>query len=179
MSVRIPTWSVYDIFESSDGEQVFVGVVSDSMWKRFCEEFELRDLAADHGLDTNYERVLQRDRILAIIRALFASMNKSEMIERLERAGLPFAPVNRPSDLLDDPHMNAAGGLLEVTLSDGESAGQKIRLPAIPVEMDGQKFGVRKDLPTEGADSVEILQEVGYSSEEIQLLLDQGLVKDS
>lgn len=177
MSVRTSAWSVYDIFESSDGGQVFVGVVSDTLWEQFCEEFELVELATDKLLDTNNRRVLQRERILPIIRELFAGMRQSEMVRRLEQVGIPFAPINCPADLFNDPHLNANGGLVEVTLTGGKNVGQKIKLPAIPLEMNKQKFGLRRDLPAEGSDSIEVLQEMGYSAEEIQSLLDENLVR--
>ena len=149
-----------------------MGVVSDSLWKLFCNEFELTEFANDSSLDTNNQRVDQIKRILPVIRTMFANMGKEEMIGRLERAGVPFAPVNRPQDLTDDPHMNATGALVEVTLSEGENAGKKIKLPAIPVEMDHQKFGLQRDLPKQGSDSREVLKELGYSQEEIKSLLD-------
>lgn len=177
MSIRTSAWSIYEIFESADAEKIFVGVVSDSLWKLFCEEFELVEFANDSSLDTNNQRVEQRDRILPVIREMFAGMDKVEMIRRLEKAGLPFAPVNRPADLVDDPHMNASGALVQVTLSEGDKAGQKVKLPAIPVEMNHRKFGLHRDLPAEGQDSFEVLQEVGYSPEEFQSLLDEGLVR--
>ncbi len=177
MSVRTSAWSIYDIFTSSDGGQVFVGVVSDSLWEKFCQEFDLDELAGDRCLDTNNERVKHRDRILAMVRDLFGAMRQSEMVRRLERAGVPFAPINRPSDLLDDAHLNAKGGLLEVTLPSAGRAEKKIRLPAIPLEMEGHKFGLRTDLPDAGADTINVLQEAGYSSSEIDALMAQGLVK--
>lgn len=177
MSIRTSAWSIYEIFESSDNEKIFVGVVSDSLWKLFCREFELTEFANDRSLDTNNQRVEQKDRVLPVVREMFAGMKKAEMIMRLEKAGVPFAPVNRPEDLIDDPHMNASGAMVEVTLSGGENAGQKIKIPALPVEMNNRKFGVQRDLPTQGSDSVEILKEIGYSPDELQLMLDEGLVR--
>jgi crotonobetainyl-CoA:carnitine CoA-transferase CaiB-like acyl-CoA transferase len=177
MSVRTSAWAIYEIFKSADEEKIFVGVVSDSLWKLFCSEFELTDFANDSSLDNNNQRVDQKDRVLPVIRDMFAGMEKAEMIRRLEKAGVPFAPVNRPADLVDDPHMNASGALVEVTLSEGETAGKKIKLPALPVEMDHKKFGLQKDLPTQGFDSLEVLEELGYSPEECQSMLDEGLVR--
>lgn len=179
MPVRTSAWSIYDIFEDREGGQVFVGVVSDTLWKKFCAEFELHELAADQALNTNNERVVQRDRILKTVRKLFASMRLGELMERLERAGIPFAPINRPADLFDDPQMNAHDGLLEVTIPSGQKAGEKIKLPALPLEMNSHKFTLRRDLPLEGGDSVEILKEAGYSTAEIQIMLNEGLIKSS
>jgi len=176
MSIRTSAWAIYEIFESADKEKIFVGVVSDSLWKLFCREFELTEFANDASLDSNNQRVEQKERILPVIRNMFAGMRKSEMIRRLEKAGVPFAPVNRPADLIEDPHMNASGALVEVTLSEGESRGKKVKLPAIPVEMNHHKFGVLRDLPTQGADTSEVLSELGYGPEEIQALRDACLV---
>ncbi|MEM1411797.1 MAG: CoA transferase, partial [Pseudomonadota bacterium] len=110
MSVRRSAWSVYDIFECAEGGRVFVGVVSDGLWQRFCAEFELRDFAADESLALNNDRVEQRERILATVVPLFQGLSLAEACERLERAGIPFAPINRPTDLFEDPHLAAAGG---------------------------------------------------------------------
>lgn len=176
MPVRTSAWAIYDIFDDGDGEQVFVGVVSDTLWKKFCEEFALDEFAADAELDTNNNRVLHRERILKTVRTLFASFTHAELLQRLERAGVPFAPINRPADLFDDPQMNANGGLVEVTLPSGERAGSKIKLPALPVEMSSHKFGLRHDLPIAGRDSVDILTEAGYSEDEISAMLDAGLI---
>ena len=137
----------------------------------------MTEFANDRSLDANNQRVDQKERILPVIREMFANMDKAEMTRRLEKAGVPFAPVNRPSDLIDDPHMNASGALVEVTLIGGESAGQKIKIPAIPVEMNQRKFDVRRDLPTEGRDSLEVLEELGYSPDELQMMMDEGVVR--
>ena len=177
MSVRTSAWAVYEIFECAGDEQVFVGVVSDSLWKLFCEEFGLAEFAADRSLDSNNQRVEQKDRILPVIREIFSLMPKDEMTQRLERAGIPFAPINRPADLFDDPHLKAHGGLVDVTMQRGVNEGKTIGLPALPLEMNRRKLGLRSDLPAEGADSIRVLQEVGFSDEEIQSMLDEGIVR--
>ena len=171
MSVRRSAWSVYDIFDSGDGGRVFVGVVSDSLWQRFCEEFGFHDWAADSGLDHNNERVQHRDTLIPGIQELFQSMSKEELMTRLDRAGVPFAPINKPIDLVDDPHLNA-GGLLDVTLSNGES----IQLPALPVELDGQKAGLHKPLPDLGQGSRAHLEALGLAPERIDQLVKAGLM---
>jgi crotonobetainyl-CoA:carnitine CoA-transferase CaiB-like acyl-CoA transferase len=172
MSVRRSAWSVYDIFESATGERVFVGVVSDSLWQRFCEEFDLADLAADAGYSTNNERVARRDTLIPRLQKLFRSLTKSELMERLDRAGVPFAPINKPIDLVDDPHLLAGGGLLDVTLSEGST----IKLPALPLEFDAQKTRLRKDLPAPGTGGLAHLDTLGIAPETISALAKDGLL---
>ncbi|MEH6591682.1 MAG: CaiB/BaiF CoA-transferase family protein [Halioglobus sp.] len=172
MSVRRSAWSVYDIFYSGDGERVFIGVVSDSLWTRFCDEFELTDFAADRSLDKNNERVKQRDRILPTLESIFASLSKTELMAKLDKAGIPFAPINKPADLFEDEHLNA-GGLVELTLSDGSKA----KLPALPLEMDGQRPALYKDLPGQGDDAVAVLLDAGYSQSDIDALIGADTVR--
>lgn len=177
MSVRRSAWAIYDIFQCRDDAQVFIGVVSDTLWQAFCAEFGLDELGQDASLDGNNERVKHKDRILSIITPMFSEMDQQDLVRRLEHAGIPFAPINRPTDLFDDPHLNANGGLVEVTLRGGPGDGRKVRLPALPLEMGGHKFGLRKDLAAEGEDTASALAEVGYSAEQIASLIAQGQVK--
>ena len=177
MSQRQPAWSIYDVFRSKEGESVFIGVVSDTLWVKFCEVFELDTFAADAALASNSGRIKGRDSIIPVISALFASMSKQELMDRLELAGIPFAPINRPEDLLDDPHLKASKGLLPITLSDGKGTGTQARLPALPIEMSDGKFELRSDLPREGEHSIEVMSDAGYSIDEIDEMLRDGFVK--
>ena len=177
MSVRSSAWAIYDIFESREGEKVFVAVVSDTQWRRFCEEFELEDFIADDTLRHNNARVNQRGRILRAVAEMFGAMARDEMLLRLDAAGVAFAQVNKPADLFDDPHLNACGGLLPVTLRDGDRAGMRTRLPALPVELASRRFGVRHDLPAAGEQGREILADAGLTGGEIEELERAGLVE--
>jgi len=163
MPKRISAWAIYDIFRTADDEMVFVGVVSDSQWQAFCADFGLTELGADYQLNTNADRVQARDRIMPVVAELFARMTKDELLEKLEGSGLPFAPVARPDDLFDDPHLRESGGLLPVTLADGSHAD----LPALPLEMNGRKFGIVRDLPAPGEHTAEVLAEIGYDPEKV------------
>ena len=140
-------------------EQLFVGVVSDSQWAEFCKAFELDDLSADASLALNNERVLARDRILPRIREMFAAMTRDELIAKLEGIGLPFAPITRPDELFDDPHLNAGGGLVEVNIPGGEAT----RLPALPLEIDGERMALRRDVPAIDADRESVLRDFGLA----------------
>ncbi|MEL0253068.1 MAG: CaiB/BaiF CoA-transferase family protein, partial [Novosphingobium sp.] len=171
MPARISAWAIYDVFETKD-EPVFIGVVSDSLWEKFCALFALDDLWADEAIRTNNERVLARDRILPQIRALMASMTRAEIVAKLEGTGLPFAPIGRPEDMFDDPQL-ASGGLEDVTLD----SGKQTRLPTIPLEMSGKRPGGSVSLPQPGADAHAILQELGYPAQRIDELIGQGAVE--
>ena len=172
MPDRIRAWALYDNFKTRDGELVFVGVVTDTQWKVFCEAFGLADLLADPALKTNPQRVEARPRILPIVAGLFGGMTKQELMDKCESLGLPFAPIAKPDDLFDDPHLNASGGLTPVTLPDGT----KTKVPNLPIEMDGMRFGTRLDLPRVGEHTRELLAGLGYRDDDVQRLITQRIV---
>jgi crotonobetainyl-CoA:carnitine CoA-transferase CaiB-like acyl-CoA transferase len=153
MPVRVSAWAVYDVFDCADGDQVFVGVVSDGQWKSFCVAFEQDDWAADVSLALNNQRVAARDRIIPHLRTLFAAMSKAELLQRCEAANLPFAPIAKPDDLVTDPHLLASEGLVTVTTEAGVSAD----LPALPLRMASHRAGLRHDVPGSGEHSREIM----------------------
>ncbi len=161
MPVRVSAWSIYDVFDCADGEQLFIGVVSDSQWPVFCRALGLDALHADERYRTNAARVAARDTLLPQVRAVVAALSKAEVIARLEPTGLPFAPIARPEDLFDDLHLNGSGGLAEVALEDGSVTV----LPVLPIELAGARLGQGLALAAVGADTNTILRELGYDAE--------------
>lgn len=171
MPARISAWAIYDVFETRD-DPIFIGVVTDALWEKFCKLFGLDDLWADESIRANNARVQARDRILPRIRELIAGFTRAELIDRLEGSGLPFAPIARPQDMFDDPHLNASGGLEPVTLTDGTQTA----LPALPIMMGGRRPGTPSTLPEPGADTRGILAGLGYSEDRIEALFAGGAV---
>ena len=172
MSVRVSAWAVYDIFEAKNKEQIFIGVVSDSQWKSFCQSFGLVDFIEDKDMDINSGRVEKRDIIIPKLQELFKTFTKKELMEKLDQTGLPFAPINKPEDLFDDPHLNESGGLLKIETPDGGST----KLPAMPIEMNDRRFDVHQQVPKVGEHSKEILEEIGLCDNAIQSLFEKSIV---
>ena len=171
MPARVSAWAVYDVFESKD-DLIFVGVVSDGQWAAFCKAFELSDWEADESLKANNERVKRRDEIIPRLRDLFKGMTQKELIEKLDTTGLPYAPISKPEDLFEDPHLNASGGLVEMDLP----TGGKIRLPSLPVAINGARPGINMSPPKVGEHSQSVLSGLGVSAEEYAKLKEAGLV---
>lgn len=172
MPTRVSAWAVYDVFDVKDDEKVFVGVVSDGQWKSFCSAFGLTEWENDPSLAENNARVARREEIIPELRQLFLTFTKADLMDRLEQTGLPFAPITRPEDLFEDPHLNAQGGLLELELPEG---GQ-VKLPAMPLTMNNERCGLRLNPPKIGEHSVEVLTSLGYSSAEIEELVGNELI---
>jgi crotonobetainyl-CoA:carnitine CoA-transferase CaiB-like acyl-CoA transferase len=172
MPARISAWAVYDVFDTSDNLQIFVGVVTDTQWRSFCEAFNLGDLAADRSLDTNSQRVAARDRVIPKLRILFKGLTREELSRICENVDLPFAPVMRPDELFNDAQLKSPGAMVDVSLPDG----RKTSLPALPLELNGARLGLRLDVPRAGEHSISIAEEIGLGRREIEALRQEGII---
>ena len=166
MPARISAWAVYDVFTVKDGEQIFLAVVSDTAWAVFCDAFGFDDLKADPRLASNNDRVRARAWMMPILRERLAPRSAAELAAAFEHHGLPFAPITRPQDLLDDPHLRASGGLAPIELPDGRPA----RAVLLPLTLDGARPGVRRSPPKLGEHNAELLGALGYADAEIAAL---------
>ena len=172
MSVKRPAWSVYDIFETADADRLFVGVVTDTQWIIFCREFGLAELATDPRLQSNTNRVAERSWLLPRLAEVLKKFTKAELAAKLEAIGLPFAPISKPWDLLDDPHLKASGGLLE-TRTPG---GKNFHAPTLPLALDGKRLPKRSDPPGIGEGARELLAGLGYAPGDISDLHARGVL---
>ena len=171
MPARVSAWAIYDVFETKD-DPVFIGVVTDALWEKFCKLFGLDKLWADDTIRKNNDRVLARDRIMPQIRELILGFTRAEVVAKLDGTGLPFAPIGRPEEMFDDPHLAASRGLEPVMLDDGTET----RLPTMPILMNGKRPSASAIMPQPGADSQTVLIALGYGSDEIETLVSTGNV---
>jgi crotonobetainyl-CoA:carnitine CoA-transferase CaiB-like acyl-CoA transferase len=165
-------WSIYDLFMTKDGDTIFIGMTSDFHWQRFCDLFGLDDLKADERLKTNNSRCAERGWLIPKLAEMFRKMSSAELIAACEKSMIPFAPVRRPDELFDDPHLNQSGGLVEMLLP----SGKKTRLPKIPMRLGEHDFGLRTEPPKPGEGTHEVLKSVGMSDDDIKALIDQKVL---
>ena len=121
MPARRGAWAVYDVFNTSDDGQLFIGVTSDQQWERFILEFDLHELAADPRLETNVTRLAERSWLLPNLQDSLVKYTQKELEERCEHCNISWAPVGQPKDLFEDPHLLATGGLVDVFISKSVS----------------------------------------------------------
>jgi crotonobetainyl-CoA:carnitine CoA-transferase CaiB-like acyl-CoA transferase len=172
MPARRGAWAVYQTFDTVDGEQLFLGITSNHHFRAFCEAVERPDLLNDPRLATNALRVQARPWLIPKIQGILAQRRKAELVAILERAGVPFAPLAKPADLFEDRHLLASEGLLEVLMPNGA----RTRLPRLPVELGGQRPGLRRQPPRLGEHTREILTGLALGSEEIAELARRSVV---
>ena len=176
MPARISPWAIYDVFTVADGEQIFLAAVSDGQWLTFCDTLGFDDLKADPALKLNNDRVRARPTLLGEIGRRLKAFSAAELSRRFEAAGLPFAPIMRPEQLLDDPHLLATGGLADIQLTDGERAGQTVKTTLFPFTLDGERPGVRLNPPRRGEHTREVLRTLDLSDREIDVLIESKAV---
>ncbi|MEA2821468.1 MAG: hypothetical protein QOJ86_3472 [Bradyrhizobium sp.] len=155
MPEREHAWPIYDIFDAADG-RIFIGVVTEGHWQSFCQEFGLKELLDDPALRTTTDRILARDRIIPRAAEVIKRCDIATLSATLDRLNICFSPINRPEDLFDDPHVLREGGLVNATNANGAP----FRVPALPVEWNGDNIGDGLKVPALGADTESILSEL-------------------
>ena len=151
MSAGKRAWGVYDVFESADGVQVFIGVVTERQWEIFTRALGEPELA-DAAYATNAQRSLARGTLIPLVQKLLAKHDIAGIERICVEGGLPFARIQTPSDLFHDPHL-AAGGMVPVTLPDGTQT----QIPALPMQFGEERLGARLPLPRPGEHNDEVL----------------------
>lgn len=169
---RRGAWAVYETFDTSDGEKIFIGLTTDNHWRRFWTHFGRPDLIEDERYATNAQRVTARPTILPIVSEVVAKETLANMIELCESIKIPFSRVAQPGDLFDDPHLNQGGHMLDISFPGGKHA----RMPALPIEMGEHRFGVRRQAPEVGQHTREILEGLGLKEDEIGQLRARDIV---
>jgi crotonobetainyl-CoA:carnitine CoA-transferase CaiB-like acyl-CoA transferase len=168
MPARSGAWGIYETFPTLNGEKLFIGITSDNHWRSFCAMFDRPDLLADERFTTNADRVRNRPPLRDIVAAIASQHAIADLERMMDEANIPFSAVRTPSDLFDDPQLNAFGRALAVRMPKGNVAN----LPSLPFCIDDEAPALRMQPPAAGEHSDAILATLGYSAEQIAKLRD-------
>ena len=150
---RISAWSVYDTFSVANGEQLFIGAVSDKQFQVLCGVLGREDLLNDPALATNAQRVAVRPELLKKLQETLQHRELEALCDQLQVAGLPYAKVVRPDQLVHDEHLIESGGLVPMQTPEGDTT----QVVLLPLLMNGRRPGVRRALPKVGEQTEEVL----------------------
>lgn len=164
MPERDFSWPIYDIFDTAEGGQVFVGAVTEGQWTALCRLLDLHDLIDDPALQTRMDQINARERTVPIVARAIAARDADELLRRFEEIGIPYSPIARPADMYDDPHVMRPGGLATSRMPDGST----FRAPSLPFEVDGEMLTGGGDLPSVGQDTDAVLAGIGLDAAAIE-----------
>ncbi|MGZ5082490.1 MAG: CaiB/BaiF CoA transferase family protein [Usitatibacter sp.] len=159
MSAGKRAWGVYDIFDSADGRQLFIGVVTERQWEIFTKALGEPELM-DPAYATNNQRSAARETLIPLVGRLLRKHSAAQLEKICEEGGRPFARIQTPSDLFADPHLNA-GGMIALTMPDGT----RTAIPALPIQFGEERLPLRSPLPRPGEHNDEILGSLGVHDE--------------
>jgi crotonobetainyl-CoA:carnitine CoA-transferase CaiB-like acyl-CoA transferase len=166
MPEREFSWPVYDIFETREGRQIFIGAVTERQWATLCTILELGQLKDDPRLQKRMDQINARDWTIPIVAEAVKRRSCEDLIGAFEPAGIPFSLIHRPAEMYGDPHVNRPGGLLVSQLPGSSS----FRAPGFPFEVDGLApvpYGM--DIPDIGEDTIAVLRELGLDQTMIEM----------
>ena len=165
----------YEVFETLDGH-VILAAGNDGQFAKFCEVAGRPELATTQDYATNPLRIRNRDRLLPVIRELFAKRTTDEWVQALEDAGVPCGPINTLNRVFDDPHVQERG--IEIEMPHPQSG--TVKLVAAPAKMSETPVTYRRPPPVRGEHTGEVLRDVlGMKDSEITRLNADGIAEGS
>ena len=173
MPERLSAWAIYKIFETKDEDKVFIGIISDRHWERFCKAFGWEDWLEDERLKDNNGRIDEREWFVPALDKRVAGWSKQEIIDKCGEFHIPFAPIARPGDLYNDPQLNEGDSLMPIKMKNGNN----VKLPKFPLEYKGERIEKRYDPPEIGNATDDLLSQIGLSEEQIIKLRKNNLIK--
>ncbi|MDE2289899.1 MAG: CoA transferase [Burkholderiales bacterium] len=153
MPSRVSAWSVYDVFNLANAQQLFIGAVSDRQFVTLCRVIEAPELLDEPAFSSNEKRVAVRPELLRRLGEILRHHKIGELSAKLEAAGIPYAPIVRPEQLIDDPHLRASGGVVPMRTDDGGTTDVVL----LPLTLGGRRPGVRQPLARVGEHTEEVL----------------------
>jgi crotonobetainyl-CoA:carnitine CoA-transferase CaiB-like acyl-CoA transferase len=165
-------WGVYELFPTSDGKQVFIAVTGNRHWAGLCDALGFADWKKSPEFDNNRKRSAEKRRIAERIAEATRKLTYDDITQRLYKALVPYAPVGKPLDIVDDRQMNEGKRWLPLKIGD-----KAFKVPKLPISLGGTRdFEVREQAGTLGAHTDAILAELGYSAAQVDSLKSQKVV---
>jgi crotonobetainyl-CoA:carnitine CoA-transferase CaiB-like acyl-CoA transferase len=172
MPARSGAWGIYETFQTRDDQSLFIGITSDHHFRAFCNEFGCTDWLTDPRFSGNGDRVQNRPALRELVALVVRQHDLASLSEAMDRVGIPFSPVRRPSDLFDDPQLNAHGRMLETRMQNGKV----VKLPAMPFTIDGQSPKMRLQPPASGEHTDEVMAQFGYTPKQIAAFRQEKII---
>jgi crotonobetainyl-CoA:carnitine CoA-transferase CaiB-like acyl-CoA transferase len=160
----------YQVFKASDGYFI-LAIGNDQLWKKFVNVMDLPELN-NHRFATNADRVRNRDELISLLEETFKWKTVKEWIHLFENAKIPCGPVNKFSDILNDPHVIER----EMVVEKEHSTVGTLKMLGIPVKLSRTPGQIRSAPPLLGEHTETILKSLGYHNKEIESLVEEKII---
>ncbi len=171
----MPTSTLYGVFRAADGDLVIAAQVDDA-WKRLATLIEMHDGPIGFGSDMRFHdsvgRNTHRQAILSVVKPWVAARPVAQVLDLLDGIDVPCAKVQRIDEVLDDPQIQARGMVLE----QHHPRYGTLRLPNLPFRFSHCDTTIRDAAPDLGQHNTEVAQSLGFSEEEIDAMLNEGVL---
>jgi len=161
-----PSLSPYRTFRCKDGQWIFIAAANDRFWGRLAPALGLTELGGDPRFAKNVDRVKHRAELEAVLERTIGGMEREPLLKALEEAGVPATPVNTVDQVMEDPQTAARGMIDRVT----HPVLGEIPVVSTPVKFSVMQAGVRTAAPLRGQHTQAVLEQLGYSPDEIAAL---------
>jgi crotonobetainyl-CoA:carnitine CoA-transferase CaiB-like acyl-CoA transferase len=160
-----------EAFPTSDG-WVCITSANDAMWRRCAEGLGIAEAGTDPRFATLKDRYANRTALVELLRATTSQLTSAEVLERMEKAGVPCVPVNDIPDIAADPILDDTDAYVDMPTSGGRTA----RLIKTPLEFSSTPVSARLAPPALGADTDAVLAAAGYDARELSELRATGAI---
>jgi crotonobetainyl-CoA:carnitine CoA-transferase CaiB-like acyl-CoA transferase len=162
----------YQAFSAKD-QDIILAVPNNLLWEKCCLAMGWEDLLEDTRFTSNDDRVANRSSLIPTIEERLSKMDSTSIFDLLDKAGVPCGPIHTIDQVVNHPHVLARDMILEVNHPNVPN----LKLPGFPVKLSDTPASLQKRPPLLGEHTDEILNEIGFSKTEINLLKTLQAVK--
>jgi len=163
-----------DLYRTKDGKWVMLALITNSIWRRFCQFIGREDLATDPRFHNDLARWEHHDIIDPVVSEWVASQTAEEVIAAAEKIPIPCGICYQQTEVAHDPQVKARDMLTEVPSPDGSS---QVLVTGTPLRMSQTPLKIERSFPATGQHNQEIYCGLlGYSREDLAKLKEEGVI---
>ncbi len=169
---RHPAITPFEAFESADGH-IIIAIGNDTLWAKFCEHVDQKNLISDPRFSTNVERTANHSELFPILSEIMRQRTTDEWIDALENIGVPCGPINTIDKVVNHPQVQARNMITQVI----HQMTGAVEVPGLPIKLSDTPGDVDIPAPNLGEHTVEILTDVlKMSTDEVKQLKQERII---
>lgn len=168
-----PTIVPYQAFPTKD-KDIILAVANNGLWEKCCRAMSWEDLLEDSRFSTNEGRANNRSTLIPIISERLSKLGSKEIFYCMDAAGVPCGPIHTIDEIVNHPQVKAREMIIEVEHPNVNN----LKMPGFPVKLSETPASLKKYPPLLGEHTEEILNELGFSTEQIEGLKRKRVIGD-